>query len=82
MFLAPVVVITHGAVFFLMVRGSCSPFRPSFSSLLFLLALSSLLLFKEDEVYGKYKENYRNEMVPLQGLSFEQNRYYNTEYKA
>lgn len=81
MFLAPAVVITPGAVFFFDVKGFLQSFSP-FLPLFFLFALSSLLLFQEDEVYGKYKENYRNEMVPLQGLSFEQDRYYNTEYKA
>ena len=49
------------------------PFRPSFSS---------LLLFKENEVYGKYKEYYRYKVVPLQCLALEQYRYYHAEYKA
>ena len=84
------VVITGCTVFFLMLRGSCSPFRsfrPSLSSLLFplcslLFALSSLLLLEENEVYCKYKEYYRYKVVPLQCLSLEQYRYYHAEYKA
>ena len=69
--------------FFLMLRGSCSPFRPfrpSLSSLLF--ALCSFLLLEEYEVYCKYKEYHRNKVVPLQCLSLEQHGYYHAEYKA